>query len=446
MEITAAYLNEELTWLRESLRFRYALHFKAEPVAYQQFEDIPLPDPAAYPCPYTELIIEHGFGPLERFILIMALATHLDPSITEVFNITNFETNLLMSEFGAVKGSNGVLLMPSAQTAAFFYYGPDIAAKANILHLFEILHPITYLQLLELGPVGIGEPPTFGVLVVKHELLDLIWVTRPRTPRFGSEFPAKVITTKLDWSDLVLDSRVFKQLEDILTWLKYHEVLLNEWGMRRIVKPGYRALFFGPPGTGKTLCATLLGKHAGLEVFRIDLSMIVSKYIGETEKNLAKVFDAAERKNWILFFDEADALFGKRTNVQDSHDRYANQEVSYLLQRVEEYEGLVLLATNLRSNLDDAFTRRFQSVIHFPMPRQEERIQLWRQSIPAAATLDADLDLGTIAMQYELSGGAIINAVQYASLQTIKEGSTTITKKVLIEAIKREYHKEGKTV
>jgi AAA+ superfamily predicted ATPase len=446
MQQTADFLQAELQWLRDCMKFRYAQHFKAQATEFAQFSDIPKPDPAAFDCPYTQLLIEYAFGPLERFTLIFALAPHLDPSLTEVLNVTHSDTNMAISEFGAIKGTNSSLLLPSGQTVAFFFFGTEIASKVQVLNLFEADHPLTSLQLVELGPAGPGEPSLFGVLMAKPELLDLIWVGKSRTPRFGNNFPARLITTNLDWEDLVLDNRVFRQLEEILTWLRYGHVLMNEWGMKRIVKPGYRALFYGPPGTGKTLCATLLGKLAGLEVFRIDLSMIVSKYIGETEKNIAKVFDVAERKNWILFFDEADALFGKRTSVQDSHDRYANQEVSYLLQRVEEYDGLVLLATNLRSNLDEAFTRRFQTIVNFPMPRQEERIQLWRQSIPAAARLDADLDLNSIAMQYEFSGGAIVNAIQYASLQTIKEGNNSISKRLLIEAIKREFHKEGKTI
>jgi hypothetical protein len=440
-----AFLEAELAWLKGVMKFRYERVFAVQEPAYAAFEDIPHPDPQNYICPYTDLIIECEFGQLERFAMILALAPHLDPSVTEVLNVTNAETHLTVSEFGVVKTGNASLILPSGQTVAFFFFGAELSERVRVVQLFEPTHLFQRLSLLDLGAVSPGEPTLFGGLIPKTELLDLVWSGKPRSPRFGPEFPAKTISTNLDWNDLVLDSRVFRQLEDITTWLKYHRIMLEDWGMKKMVKPGYRALFFGPPGTGKTLCATLLGKAAGLDVFRIDLSMVVSKYIGETEKNLAKVFDAAERKNWILFFDEADALFGKRTKVNDSHDRYANQEVSYLLQRVEEYEGLVLLATNLRSNLDDAFTRRFQSIIHFPMPRHEERILLWQKAIPSAAALDNDLDLGTLSMQYELSGGAIVNAIQYACLQTIKEGSTVITKRVLVEAIRREYHKEGKT-
>jgi SpoVK/Ycf46/Vps4 family AAA+-type ATPase len=153
--------------------------------------------------------------------------------------------------------------------------------------------------------------------------------------------------------------------------IRQGDVLMNQWNMRHKLRPGCRALFFGPPGTGKTLTATVLGKATGRQVYKVDLSMVVSKYIGETEKNLAGPFDRAEHKDWILFFDEADALFGKRTQVRDAHDRYANQEVSFLLQRIETYHGLVILASNLASHVDEAFARRFGHLVHFPMPRQD---------------------------------------------------------------------------
>ena len=214
--------------------------------------------------------------------------------------------------------------------------------------------------------------------------------------------------------------------------------------MNRIIKPGYRALFHGPPGTGKTLTAALLGKLTGRDVFRVDLSMIVSKFIGETEKNLAHLFDRAENKDWILFFDEADALFGKRTGVRDAHDRYANQEVSYLLQRVETFGGLVILASNFKANIDEAFIRRFQSIIHFPMPRTAERLRLWQQSLPPHIALDTDVNLKMLAERYELSGASIVNIVQYCCLTALSRNDKVLTNQDLRNGIAREFGKEGK--
>lgn len=173
---------------------------------------------------------------------------------------------------------------------------------------------------------------------------------------------AKKITTTQSWDDLVLDGEVIKQLEEVMSWIKR--------GNDNKLKSGYRCLFYGPFGNGKTLSAGLLGKATGRDVYRIDLSMVISKYIGETEKNISKIFDRAENKNWILFFDEADALFGKRTSIRDAHDKYANQEISYLLQRIEEFNGVVILSTNLKTNIDRAFLRRLRSIIQFPIPKK----------------------------------------------------------------------------
>jgi SpoVK/Ycf46/Vps4 family AAA+-type ATPase len=213
-------------------------------------------------------------------------------------------------------------------------------------------------------------------------------------------------------------------------------------GNGKKIKPGYRALFYGPSGTGKTLTATLLGKQFEKEVYRIDLSQVVSKYIGETEKNLEKIFNKAEHKDWILFFDEADALFGKRSNIQSAHDKYANQEVSYLLQRVEDFPGLVILASNNKNNIDGAFIRRFNSIIHFPFPSPKEREAIWKIAFPPKATADRELDLAAIAAKYELSGSAIVSVLHYASLQTIYRNSVLLLKKDILEGIKREYEKE----
>lgn len=214
--------------------------------------------------------------------------------------------------------------------------------------------------------------------------------------------------------------------------------------MGKYLKPGYRALFHGPSGTGKTLTASLLGKHTGRDVYRIDLSQVVSKFIGETEKNLARIFTKAEDRNWILFFDEADALFGKRTSVRDAHDRYANQEVSYLLQRIESFDGLVILASNLRNNIDEAFLRRFQSVIHFPKPTAAERLKMWQRMLPEQATLPDSLNLPALCKRHELTGAAIAGIIQYACLQALDRGGTELDLRDIELAIAREYEKEGR--
>ncbi len=171
------------------------------------------------------------------------------------------------------------------------------------------------------------------------------------------------------------------------------------------------------------MTATLLGKRTGRDVYRIDLSMVVSKYIGETEKSLRRIFDLADRKPWILFFDEAEALFSKRTEVQDAHDHFANQEISYLLYRLEEHSGIVILATNKKSLLDEAFTRRFQSVVSFPLPSKKERLQIWQKGFSPHCALEKAINIESIANQYELAGGSIMNVIRHASLMALKAGS-----------------------
>lgn len=216
--------------------------------------------------------------------------------------------------------------------------------------------------------------------------------------------------------------------------------------LSRKVKPGYRVLFYGPPGTGKTLTASLLGKQFEKDVYRIDLSLVVSKYIGETEKNLEKIFAKAENKNWILFFDEADALFGKRTNVQNSHDRYANQEVSCLLQTIEDFPGLLILASNFKSNLDTAFVRRFHSIIHFPPPNATGRLTLWQKTFSAAIKPEPAIDLAMLADKYELTGASILNVVHYAALRSLSQDDKFIRNENIMEGIRKEFRKEERTI
>jgi SpoVK/Ycf46/Vps4 family AAA+-type ATPase len=237
-----------------------------------------------------------------------------------------------------------------------------------------------------------------------------------------------------------------EEVKDVLVWLKHNDTLMNEWGMSRKLKRGFRMLFYGPPGTGKTLTASLLGKQMDMEVYRVDLSQIVSKYIGETEKNMGSLFDQAENRNWILFFDEADALFGSRTATSSSNDKHANQEVAYLLQRVEDYPGVVILASNLKGNIDEAFSRRFQSMILFPIPNADERHRLWKSIFSKKVIFDGNIDLFDIAEEYELAGGAIINVVRYASLKALSRNTNMIELNDILQGIKREFRKEGKTI
>jgi hypothetical protein len=247
------------------------------------------------------------------------------------------------------------------------------------------------------------------------------------------------------WDDLVLPDRQRDLLRSISAYLRHRDRVLSEWGYERTIArtQGLKVLFAGESGTGKTMAAQVLGGELGLDLFRVDLATVVSKYIGETEKNLERIFAAADGSNAILFFDEADALFGKRSEVSDAHDRYANIEVAYLLQRMEAYPGAVILATNFKRNIDDAFIRRLDFVIDFPFPEPEDRKRIWRLVLPGQAPVAEDVDLDFLAAQFKLSGGAIRNCSLAAAFRAADEGDA-IGMRHLVQAVAQEYGKQGR--
>jgi SpoVK/Ycf46/Vps4 family AAA+-type ATPase len=258
---------------------------------------------------------------------------------------------------------------------------------------------------------------------------------------------AHKIRTTYTWDDIVLPTDQISQLREICIQVRHRRIVLERWGFDRhlAMGKGINVLFAGQSGTGKTMAAEIIAADLGLELYKIDLSSMVSKYIGETEKNLDRVFSAAREANAILFFDEADALFGKRSEVKDAHDRYANIEVGYLLQKMEEYDGVVILATNLRKNLDDAFVRRLHVAIDFPFPEEEDRLRIWRKVFPHEAPLADDVDLVFLARQFKLAGGNIRNIALLSAFLAAEDGAS-IGMSQLVRAIRREYQKLGKLV
>ncbi len=247
------------------------------------------------------------------------------------------------------------------------------------------------------------------------------------------------------WEQLVLPERPLEVLHSISAYLRHRDLVLSEWGYGRTVarNQGLTTLFAGESGTGKTMAAQVLARDLGLELFRIDLATVISKYIGETEKNLDRIFTAAEGSNAILFFDEADALFGKRSEVSDSHDRYANIEVAYLLQKMEAYSGAVILATNFRHNIDDAFLRRLDFVIDFPFPEPEDRARIWGLVLPDEAPLGDDIDVPFLAERFKLSGGGIRNASLAGAFLAADDGGV-IRMRHLVVGVALEYGKLGR--
>lgn len=259
---------------------------------------------------------------------------------------------------------------------------------------------------------------------------------------------AQKIEPKYGWQDIVLPATPAAQLQELCNEAKQHHRVWETWGfgLKLSLGKGLNALFSGSPGTGKTMAAEVIAQELQLDLYKIDLSQMVSKYIGETEKNLHQLFNAATDSNAILFFDEADALFGKRSEVKDAHDRYANIETSYLLQKMEEYEGIAILTTNFRSNLDEAFMRRLRFIIEFSLPGKQERRRIWEQILPTAAPRSPDLDLDFLVDRFELTGADIRNIVLRAAFLAAgePEENQAISMKHIILAIRRDYQKRGR--
>lgn len=258
---------------------------------------------------------------------------------------------------------------------------------------------------------------------------------------------ARKITPHYTWDDIVLPAGRLQQLREICNQVKYRAQVYDAWGFdhKLALGKGLNVLFAGPSGTGKTMAAEIMAGELGLDLYKIDLSSVVSKYIGETEKNLARIFEEAETSNAILFFDEADALFGKRSEVRDSHDRYANIEISYLLQRMEEYDGMAILATNLHKNMDEAFVRRMHFTVDFPFPDTGNRQRIWEKIWPAETPRDPALDLVFMARRFEIPGGSIRNIALAAAFLAADDGQI-VDMGHLIRATQREYQKMGKVV
>lgn len=433
-------LYETISFLERSIRGRMENYFQGKPLLVDKsiYEKLQGNDPL------KEFVLHYQLS-LENIILLTsAIVPHLLPGFFDRIMSDYLPKGGDFPEFGGIKLDQHRGTVPTGETILFILAGMDIQNRLDYLSFFDPENPLFKHRILSLEQVKTGEPKLSGKLVMDPEYVEVLTTGKISLPGLSINFPAEHLQSEMTWEDLVLPEQVWNQVKELQTWLNHKETLFSEWDLGRKIKPGYRALFYGPPGTGKTVTATLLAKYTGREVFRIDLSMVVSKYIGETEKNLSMLFDKAENKDWILFFDEADAIFGKRTGVRDAHDKYANQEVSYLLQRIESYNGLVILATNFRNNIDTAFIRRFNAIIYFPAPKAEDRLRLWEKSLPNQFKLSEGKEILEIAEKYELTGSHIMNILQYLSLSALESEDFVLTKDLLVKGIKREMEKEGK--
>ena len=432
-------------------------------------QEIPsMPEIETWSLPVKKFISEFNFenNQYAATLLLIGLAPHAVPELFDHAIQEKLKTSGDFPEIGGVRGKNFRGFLPTGQTVAFLLAGDDVNKRAEVEKLFWSDNDLAKRKIIWLEELPAGEPTLSGKIIMAHDYIDLFLFGTSAPPHFGTNFPAKKITTELTSDDIVLNNDVKRHYKTLRQWIDYNPALMAEWKMQKRLRKGYRVLFYGPPGTGKTLTANVLGNETQKDVYKIDLSMVVSKYIGETEKNLELLFARAEDKNWILFFDEADALFGKRTGVRDAHDKYANQEVSYLLQRIEEFNGLVILSTNMKNNIDDAFIRRFNDIVKFTIPNEDERKEIWEKSFPEESDFD---NIPEQVKKYELTGGNIINVIHFAGIQAVQKrqdlkntgsiagndtGVTNVNETAsnklklypedVLEGIRREYIKEGK--
>ncbi len=442
-DVNAQIIKEECDWIIRIRDLRIQTHFNKEegmsPKLISGF--ITPPNLQEHEGYYAAFVCRYNLNEVERLVIAMALMARIQQSFFKPFFAVDNDTNHPFPDTGGIRKNNGRFL-PTVETALFIVAGKNTSKQLEYQSLFDPDHLFYTQRILEpLSTDKEGE----RIINLTDEAFRLMTQGKELKPEYSSNFPASRIETALDWEDLVTEAITDEDIEELKLWLMCRHQLSAHQILSKKLTKGYRCLFYGPSGTGKTLAASLLGKQYGMDVYRVDLSMIVSKYIGETEKNLSNIFDKAEDQNWILFFDEGDALFGKRVNTSSSNDRYANQEISYLLQRIENYNGLIVLASNYKVNMDDAFIRRFQSLVHFPMPKPRTRLELWKKAFEGSLQLEDKISLWDIAKKNELAGGAIANVLRYCALKAFARESDLVLLDDLEAGIKKELRKDGKS-
>jgi AAA+ superfamily predicted ATPase len=433
-------LAQEFKWIEKLIRYRID-----EMCEVVEVLEVPAPpDLEDINHPYLKWLHKMDLDLPERVATSLALIAYTAPQYLDHLYIKNQLTGQVFTEFGVRFEGDPLRVSPSWQTALFLSPGVHTDQQFEAL---KYVHPESQLykyDCLKL-PEERTENPFFMPLHLNNDLMRAWLYPEDLRNVADRNFPAHEISSDLSWDDLFLNKETIDGIKQLKLWLTHGKDLMNDEKFSKYISPGIRVLFYGPSGTGKTLTASLLGKEFQMPVYRVDLSQMVSKWIGETEKNLARVFDIAEKQKWVLFFDEADALFSKRSSVNSSNDRRANQEISYLLQRIENYDGTVIMASNLRDNIDEAFVRRFQLMIEFPMPDKTIRKKLWTSMLTGTFDFSGDLDLAKIAAEFEMTGGSMKNAFRalMLTLSDSKESVPLITDANLRKVIQLEQSKLG---
>lgn len=373
----------------------------------------------------------------ERIILSLAHCFQLAPNFFKKLQLEETERETGIDSFGLMTHSNTNLIQPTIHTANWlsdiYQIETQFLDEQHFLFTDNIIESLIY------------HPSIFSTpLIFTKKAQYLFFGEQAYLPEYSKDFPAELLETKLTKEDLILPKTILNEVDELVYWIQHENIFQENIHLQKWIRPGFRALFYGPPGTGKSLTATLIGQETNRSVYRIDLSNMISKYIGETQKNLAKVFDRGEKNNWILFFDECDAILGNRSNTGSANERGANQEIAYLLQRIENYKGVILLATNLKENIDEAFLRRFEVSIQFAIPDVSTRKLLWNTIFSKDYKISEEW-IQNLAITYKLAGGSLINILRFVALYKQKSNDD-ISLAIILEGIRREYHKTGQTM
>jgi len=416
-------INIELDWLAGIIEQRTNARLNDIPINDTPIELFELEEGT-----YFELVNKFNLGLAERMVLGLTVLVNLKPEVFDRFLIANPETGKPFREYGGIIDKQTFQFKPTLRTAIYLLSGGDSLKFVYYQNILRSNNRLFTEQIVNL--YSVGEHHNYlpdSLIQLDSAYVDYLFAGEIPRLDSGNNFPAKLLETNKTFEDLVLKESAKKQLEPALNYVKVQQKLYanNEVGNK--IKKGFVLLLHGPPGTGKTLTASIIGNELKTQVYQIDSSLVVSKYIGETEKNLERVFKRLEGKNCILFFDEADAMFGKRTEVQDSKDRYANQGVSYLLQRMEKFDGLIILATNYEKNFDDAFKRRILTKIHIGRPGVEERIKLWSNALPDGYSYQSKKLVEALSKHFDFTGANIAVVVKMSVEKAFSEGAKVLT-------------------
>lgn len=438
-------IAEEVEWLSRIIETRLALLEGAEDVSLDALELSKLPDVRGSKAAYALVIDKLKLSYEERLLFILSFIPYYNPALlTKYFRAEQHTLQVKYPEVGGFIKGMSRQFVPTIQTFQFLLCGDDHQeATKNTLLLRAKSKLFTDGIVKEQSVHSMAEPENDHeeILTVSGEYIDHLRSSKVPRPKFGPTFPAQLVESNYDWDDVVFHEMTRQQFEPLMDWLRNQEVLSMRSNKWKVVAP---ILFYGSPGTGKSMTAQLIGKTLGRDVFRVDLSMIVSKYVGETEKNLAHLFNKAENKDWVLFFDEADGLFAKRTGVSNANDKWANMGVNYLLQRMESFKGISILATNIKENLDPAMSRRFRYMVKFPRPRPIEQRQLWKKLLPSYYSYADDVNM-TLLCQESLSGANISNIILDCAVSAEKLKTDKISMQMIHQCVIRELQKEDRT-